>query len=185
MIVGFNDEERIKSLNDILESEKLQHEMKHEFEKYRKLHELALVDRLLTLKNKVHYHNLTVCMNDAMRWLKMVDNVDKRKKYKEKTAFEYTQSAISELLDETIKITKIYASDYDSSAYNVYFECHGLNFEITIPMVEKITTRNMEYLSYGKIYVGFCETENVVDYVVSSYDENEVRKSFKKFVNDN
>lgn len=54
MLVGCNDEERTKSLTDILESERLQYEMKHEFEKYHKLHELALENRLLTIKNKVH-----------------------------------------------------------------------------------------------------------------------------------
>lgn len=184
MLVGYNDE-KLESLIRINKSNKLYNDMKSELEKYQKLTELAFTDKIDTIKRSVHYYTLTSIAPSAYRWLQIKDVVDKRKKSEDKDSFEYFVKQINDLLGAEVTITNIYQFGYDASAYIVKFSYNDTTFELTIPVVEKISKNNIDYLHEGKLYLGYEAQPSVFECIITSYDEKDIEEAFESFVGGN
>lgn len=122
---------------------------------------------------------------DAKKWLHMLttgeDNdgnkLDKRKKYPEKSTFEYLQSTLGNLLGiENFKIDNIIDYNYGEAVF-IEFSYLDHNWHLSIPFVNNIKMRSYE--AYGaycfKISLSIYVTDYSTDNVGSTFEENELK----------
>jgi len=190
----FEYRQRIEDQQKLLEIEtanKLSEDMAKEAAKYAKLAELALKDKISTIKNVLRgrWLYLTYAVKPSQEWLSMKDQkLDGRKKYEEKDSFEYLTHQIEELLDLKIEITDISVLGYDEAAFYVKFkvseEPFGREYELAIPETEKLSKNNLDELCEGKLRINVRSSENscVWNYIWASYDKEELKNKFKEFL---
>ena len=190
----FEYRQRIEDQQKLLEIEtanKLSEDMAKEAAKYAKLAELALKDKISTIKNVLRgrWLYLTYAVKPSQKWLSMRDQkLDGRKKYDEKDSFEYLTHQIEELLDLKIEITDISVLGYDEAAFYVKFKVSedpfGREYELAIPETEKLSKNNLDELCEGKLRINVRSSENscVWNYIWASYDKEELKNKFKEFL---
>ena len=92
-------------------------DMYKEYCKYSKLLELATTNRIKVIKETVRYMYSEKVFENAQKWIHMSndENLDKRKKYKEKEDFEYLQNILREeiLKNSTVNINGIWFEGYE------------------------------------------------------------------------
>lgn len=93
--------------------------------------------------------------NKAQKWISMLktgtdddgNKLDKRKKYSEKSIFEYLQSAVGKILEiENFKIDNIINYNF-TEGFNIEFSYLDHKWELCIPIVNNIKMRSYE--TYG------------------------------------
>ncbi len=190
----FEYRQKIEDQQKLLEIEtanKLSEDMAKEAAKYAKLAQLALKDKISTIKNVLRgrWLYLTYQIKGAQKWLFMKDQkLDGRKKYDEKESFEYLTHQIEELLDLKIEITDISVLGYDEAAFYVKFKVSedpfGREYELDIPETEKLSKNNLDELCEGKLRINVRSSENscVWNYIWASYDKEELKNKFKEFL---
>ena len=190
----FEYRQKIEDQQKLLEIEtanKLSEDMAKEAAKYAKLAQLALKDKISTIKNVLRgrWLYLTYQIKGAQKWLFMKDQkLDGRKKYDEKESFEYLTHQIEELLDLKIEITDISVLGYDEAAFYVKFKVSedpfGREYELDIPETEKLSKNNLDELCEGKLRINVRSSENscVWNYIWASYDKEELKNKFKVFL---
>lgn len=186
--------QRIEDQQKLLEIEtanKLSEDMAKEAAKYAKLAELALKDKISTIKNVLRgrWLYLTYAAKPSQKWLSMKgQKLDGRKKYDEKDSFEYLTKQIEELLDLKIEITDISILGYDEAAFYVKFKVSedpfGREYELAIPETEKLSKNNLDELCEGKLRINVRSSENscVWNYIWASYDKEELKNKFKEWL---
>lgn len=168
---------------EIFKSKSLYYEMKHNAEKYSKLQELSFADYVDTVKKYVRYGNYSYFMEDSIKWLGM-GKVDRRKKYEEKESFNLLQKAINEdILNKDCVIKRISRLNLDTIAWIVEFQYFDKEFELYIPDMTKLSTKNFSSVHEGQLALG-VKTEVGYDLFAFSYEESEIQKQFNDYVID-
>lgn len=180
-----------QKLLEIETASKLSEDMAKEAAKYAKLAELALSDKIKTMKDVLRgrWLHLTYPVKSAQKWLSMKDQkLDRRKNYDEKNLFDCLTRHIEELLDLKIEITDISVLGYDEVAFFIRFtlkeDPFGREYELSVPETEKLNKDNLDELCEGKLRLSVKSSTNSCcwNYVCASYDTEELKSKFKEFL---
>lgn len=180
-----------QKLLEIETASKLSEDMAKEAAKYAKLAELALNDKIKTMKDVLRgrWLHLTYPVKSAQKWLSMKDQkLDRRKNYDEKTLFDCLTRHIEDLLDLKIEITDISVLGYDEVAFFIRFTLKGdpfdREYELSVPETEKLNKDNLDELCEGKLKLGVKSSTNSCcwNYICASYDTEELKSKFKEFL---
>ena len=173
------------SVLKIARTNELVDNLKKEEQKYQKLLELAENDRIDVIKNEVNYYDFDHCFEKAKDYF----NAKKENKLKEKgltknkSEFDYLVHKIEEILAiEGIKIERFSQMGYEGYSYIIYFSYKGIVFELEVPNMKLFNKKYYEYVHAGKMSLSYEKTEYSLYPIVASYDEDEIKDSFHKFI---
>ena len=144
--------------------------------------------KINVIKNEVSYYDFDHCFKKAWDYFE----AKKEKKLKEKGLtknkgeFDYLVHRIEEILDvEGIKIERFSQMGYEGYSYLIYFSYQGITFEFEVPNMKLFSKKYFDYVHEGKMNLSYEKTEHSLYQIVASYDEDEIRDSFKKFMEKN
>lgn len=164
-------------------AELLVKEMEHEVEKYTTLLKLAKTNRVRTLKENVDYIRYVICIPSVKRWISLINDknekIDKRKKNPDKDMFEYFTGIIKDDFfgGRNIKIINCLQGGYESYYTSLEIECEDNIFTLTIPNMENITVKNLEYANNGKIGITIKTGDHMWKGLKYSYEEEDIKNA--------
>lgn len=175
-IVKAQDDEKRK-LN-IANAHQLYLEMKHEKEKYNKLEQLAFEDYVSTVKRNVDYTPLLFCVPGARDYV----NGEKKQRTNYKYLIEYIKDNITGI---DIKVDKFAQYGMESYAIGIYFKYNKDYFELVVPDMRNVNTKNFDVAHQGMIDIMIKDKDNESCWncIKASYDLNEIKKAFEEYVN--
>lgn len=181
----FGEKSTLSAEYAISRSKDLYLEMKSEHEKYEKLKELSYGDWVYTVKHNIEY-NFSFGLKKAKEWLDLIASGPvENEKCDEKTHYDFCCSNLRErITDRETKITKVIHIGFDSYATEIVFEVEGSDkvFTLTIPDLEKLSTKNFNDTCYGMLRLGYQKTEFFDELIIQSYCEDDIKKSFIDFI---
>ena len=141
-------------------------------------------------KNHVYYYKLNPdTIRYARVWLWMVKNnkdndgnkLDKRKKYQEKSCFEFIRDHLKEILGiSDIEITSIIDVNW-GQANDIEFNYLGHTWRLEVPTIKHVSIK--DYQNYGsivfKLRLCHCE-EHLIETVDSTFEEYELADIMQK-----
>lgn len=83
--------------------------------------------------------------------------------------------------DKSFRVTRIVGCGYDGYAWGVNFKGYGKEFRITIPMVQKITIKNFDYVNNGKFTFSVEESKCIWTILKSSYKIKDIADFIKEY----
>lgn len=173
------------ALKKILEAGNLHESMLKKASEYKKLEELAFLNKINVIKENVSYTRLEYTLDEARKWLLMLNNekVDKRRKYKERDIFNFLVSTLEkDVLGKKIEVEKITSIGNESYAYEILFSFENKKFALNIPIKEKISSKNWEYVNDFKLILFKCPEKHIFEELIASYEEQEIKEFFCNFV---
>ena len=143
-----------------------------------------------TYKNFVYYFKLNPdTIRHAREWLWMVKNnkdsdgnkLDKRKKYEEKSCFEFIRDHVKEILGiSDIEITSIIDVNW-GQANDIEFSHLGHTWRLEVPAIKHVSIK--DYRNYGsivfKLRLCHCE-EFLIETIGSTFEEYELADIMQK-----
>lgn len=144
-------------------------------EKY--IEELLLRDYVRTIKKHTSRYDYITLYRDAQKELK-------EKSKKKCQNLETLKHFIMEDFlnnDDNFKLTNIMEYGLNGYAWNFEFEGYGVKFEITIPMVNKLTTENISYAGEGKFAFALRKEEHVLSVLKTSYKIEDIAEFIKEY----
>lgn len=173
------------SVMKIARSNELVADLKKEIQKYQKLLELAENDRIDVIKNEVSYYDIDHCFEKARNYFeaKKENKLKEKELTKNKGEFDYLVHRIEKILDiEGIKIEQFSQMGFTAYSYIIYFSYKGIVFEFEVPNMKLFNKKNFEYVHAGKMSLSYEKTEHSQYQIAASYDEDEIKDSFQKFI---
>ena len=167
--------EGIKAITSALELSAYEHK---ELERHKKLSQLADEDVAYTIRKNVNYMWVDLFFDNAKEWLSIrKQKYDKRKKYKEKESYELLVNKLKEIFEvDTVEIIKMFYEGCERYSRWIEFTTDSdYVFHMTIPVVKRITPELMFYVNYGKIALGYCESESCRRMCGTSYNATELK----------
>lgn len=173
----------------LFSADELVNDMYKEYCKYSKLLELATADRIKVIKETVRYmYYSEKVFENAQKWIHMSndENLDKRKKYKEKEDFEYLQSILrKEILDDnTVNIMSIFFEGWDKYLCEIEFKILNSDFttfRLSIPNLSELKEKYWTNMHGGKLTLFASKGDNVWDCLVESYKEEDIAKGLVEY----
>lgn len=172
----------------LLSADELVNDMYKEYCKYSKLLELATVDRIKVIKETVRYMYSEKVFENAQKWIHMSndENLDKRKKYKEKEDFEYLQNILREdiLKNSTVNINGIWFEGYEKYLCEIEFsviETDFSTFRIVIPNLSELKEKWWSNMHGGKLALFVSNDGNTWNCLTESYKEEDMAKGLIKY----
>lgn len=166
----------IEAITSALKLSDYEHE---QLERHKKLSQLADEDAVYTIRKNVHYLWLVdEFFNDAQKWLSIKSKkYDKRKKYSEKDSYDYIMGKLKEFFQvNTLEIIALSYEGYEQYLRQITFTTDSdYIFYMTIPVIENITTDNLELVNYGKIGLGYYSLEHCMNTYGLSYNVKELK----------
>jgi len=143
-----------------------------------------------TYKNFVFYFKLNPeTIKHAREWLWMVKNnkdsdgnkLDKRKKYEEKSCFEFIRDHVKEILGiSDIEITSIIDVNW-GQANDIEFNYLGHTWRLEVPTIKHVSIK--DYQNYGsivfKLRLSHCK-ECLIETIGSTFEEYELADIMQK-----
>lgn len=173
----------------LFSADELVNDMYKECCKYSKLLEFATADRIKVIKDTVRYMYSEKVFENAQKWIHMSidENLDKRKKYKEKEDFEYLQNILREdiLKNPSIEITSIKFEGYEKYNCSIEFkaiESDFTKFEIVIPNLSLLNEKRWDYMHGGKLILYYEKKESIWDCICTSYKEEDIGEALENFL---
>ena len=172
----------------LLSADELVNDMYKEYCKYSKLLELATADRIKVIKDTVRYMYSEKVFENAQKWIHMSndENLDKRKKYKEKEDFEYLQNILREdiLKNSTVNINGIWFEGYEIYLCEIEFsviETDFSTFRIVIPNLSELKEKWWSNMHGGKLALFVSNDGNIWNCLAESYKEEDMAKGLIKY----
>lgn len=172
----------------LLSADELVNDMYKEYCKYSKLLELAKADRIKVVKDTVRYMYSEKVFENAQKWLHMSndENLDKRKKYKEKEDFEYLQNILREniLKNSTVNINGIWFEGYEKYLCEIEFsviETDFSTFRIVIPNLSELKEKWWSNMYGGKLALFVSNNGTTWNCLAESYKEEDIAKGLVKY----
>ena len=172
----------------LLSADELVNDMYKEYCKYSKLLELATADRIKVIKETVRYEYSEKAFENAQKWIHMSndENLDKRKKYKEKEDFEYLQNILREniIKNPTVNINSIFFEGYEKYLCKIEFsviETDFNTFRIVIPNLLELKEKLWSNMHGGKLALFVSNDGNTWNCLAESYKEEDIAKGLVKY----
>lgn len=165
----------VKAITDALELSAYEHK---KLERHQKLSQLADEDVAYMIRKNVNYLWVDYYFDDAKEWLSIkTQKYNKRKKYTEKDAYEYLVYKLKEIFQvDTCEIIRMCYEGYEQYSRWIEFTTDSdYVFHMTIPVIKRITSKLMSYVNYGKIALGYFESESCRRICGTSYNAAELK----------
>lgn len=187
MIRNYNYNYDSLSENKIIKINEYYNQQKIEYEKSKYMLDVLLKEKLSIIKSNVFYTLEYMDYKKAQKWLSMKDNCDKRKKYEEKDAYNTIISRLSSVFfnHKEIEIKEILSCGYETYGVSYRVDFNGIIFDIQIPIINNLTTKNMEYTNDGKIHVTYQKSTHFYEFICNDYNEEIIAKKIKEFLKTN
>ena len=172
----------VKAITDALELSAYEHK---KLEQHKKLSQLADEDVAYMIRKNVNYLWVDYWFDDAQKWLTIKSKkYDKRKKYAEKDAYEYLVDKLKEIFQvDTCEIIRMCYEGYEQYTRWIEFTTNSdYIFRMTIPVIERITLELMSYVNYGKIALGYYESDCCTRMCGASYNAIELKPIMDKII---
>ena len=173
---------------EIYNAKNLVEDMDKEVVKYTKLLELAKQDYVDTVKKNISYVKWIYFFDKVSKWLSMLKNekIDKRKKYDEKSNYDFINTELRELLeDDSIEVTSVSSGGWESYYYSYVFKTDKDSeheYYLSIPNIDVLTVNNIHNAYEGKL--ALYKIEGYTHHMItSSYDESDIKKAYKDLWN--
>jgi len=151
----------------------------------------AEIEELTTIKNSLTaslirgVRSLTLPYMEDM--MKEAANQQKLKKKSERPTYEWMKKRlIEELFDEKrrkdVKLESIVTCGYEGYAYGFTFDYNGTKFELYIPVPEKATEKNLQYMWYGQYELSYEHKSSVWHHIAKSYKLKDIAKALEEFI---
>lgn len=173
------------SVVKIARTNELVGDLNREVQKYQKLLELAENDRIDVIKDEVSYYDFDHCFEKARDYFeaKKENKLKEKGLTKNKSEFDYLVHRIEEILGiEGIKIERFSQMGYIAYSYLIYFSYQDIVFEFEVPNMKLLNKNNFELVHAGKMSLFYERTSSCLHQIVASYDEDEIKSSFQKFI---
>lgn len=173
------------SVVKIARSNELVDDLKKEFKKYQKLLELAENDRIDVIKDEVSYYDFDYCFEKAKDYFeaKKEHKLIEKRLTKNKDDFDYLVHRIEKILGiEGINIERFSQMGYIAYSYLIYFSYQDIVFKFEVPNMKLLNKNNFESVHAGKMSLSYEKTEHYLYQIIASYDEDEMKDSFQKFI---
>lgn len=174
---------------EINKAKRLVDDMSTEVEKYTQLLELAKQNYVDTIKRNIDYTTLIFPYNKVATWLSMVKNntIDKRKKYDEKSHYDFINSELRDLLeDDSVEVVSVSSGGWESYYYSYEFKTNKDSehkYYLSIPNTNVLTVDNFHNAYEGKLALykidGSCH--NMIE---CSYDRADIKNAYKDLWNE-
>lgn len=165
----------IKAITSALELSAYEHK---KLERHKKLSQLADEDVAYTIRKNVNYMWVDFLFDNAKEWLSIrKQKYDKRKKYEEKESYELLVNKLKEIFQvNTCEIIRMCYEGYEQYSMWIEFTTDSdYVFHMTVPVVKRITPELMSYVNYGKIALGYYESESCRRICGISYNATELK----------
>lgn len=165
----------VKAITNALELSAYEH---RELGRHQKLSQLADEDVAYMIRKNVNYLWVDYYFDSAKDWLSIkAQKYDKRKKYAEKDAYEYLVGKLKEIFQvDTCEILRMCYEGYEQYSRWIEFTTDSdYVFHMTVPVVKRITPELMSYTNYGKIALGYYESESCSIICGASYNAAELK----------
>ena len=168
----------------IARSNELINDLEKQLKKTQKLLELAKSDKIETIKDEVRYFEEILYSKYIDEYITVKNKGEKVRKNSEiYKSFIIAQNYFREILqNDKIEITNFMTEGYEGYKNLIEFVIENHKFELGIPVIEKCTQRNFEYMNDCKLTIYYCEISSSWNWVCSSYDEKELAEEFNKFL---
>lgn len=137
------------------------------------------------IRNNVNYLWADYFFDSAKDWLSIkAQKYDKRKKYAEKDAYEYFVDKLKEIFQvDTCEIIRMCYEGYEQYSRWIDFTTDSdYVFHMTIPVIKQITPELMSYVEYGKVTLGYYESESCMRLCGTSYNAVELKPIMDKIL---
>lgn len=158
-------------------SKKLYDEQERRVEKEKYIRDVLLQDYVSKIRNHPSRYDYLNIISKAQ------DEVGKRLK-KDRPHLETIKSFFVEDFlnnDKTFKITSIISYGYEGYSWRFELTGHGKNIYIEIPVVGRISTKNIEHARYGMFAFGVCESDHCYRTLKESYRIKEISEFIKEY----
>lgn len=165
----------VKAITDALELSAYEHK---KLERHQKLCQLADEDVAYMIRKNVNYLWVDYYFDGANDWLSIRSKkYDRRKKYPERDAYEYLVGKLKEIFQVgTCEIIGMCYEGYEQYTRWIEFTTDSdYVFHMTIPVIKRITPELMSYVNYGKIALGYLESECYRRMCGASYNASELK----------
>ena len=175
------DEDAIETtqIDKIEYSKNLYEEQERRVEKEKYIRNVLLQDYVSRIRNHPSRYDYLNIISKAQ------DEVGKRLK-KERPHLETVRSFLMEDFlnnDKAFKITSIISYGYEGYSWRFELTGHGKNIYIEIPVVGRITTKNIEHARYGMFAFGICESDRCYRTLKESYRIKDISEFIKDYFN--
>lgn len=165
----------IKAITDALELSVYE---RKKLERHQKLSQLADEDVAYMIRKNVNYLWVDFLFDKAKEWLSIrKQKYDKRKRYKEKEIYELLVNRLKEIFEvDTVEIINMCYEGYEQYSRWIDFTTDSdYVFHMTVPVIKRITPELMPYVNYGKITLGYYESESCMRTCGVSYNAAELK----------
>lgn len=165
----------VKAIAEALELSAYEHK---KLERHQKLSQLADEDVAYMIRKNVNYLWVDYNFDSAKGWLSIkAQKYDKRKKYAEKDAYEYLVDKLKEIFQvDTCEIIRMCYEGYEQYSRWIEFTTDSdYVFRMTVPVIKRITSELMPYVHYGKVTLGYYESEFCMRMCGASYNAAELK----------
>lgn len=176
-----------KGIDKIHKAVNLMNDEIAEYEKHEQLLKLTEKNLINTIQANVRYDWVDYFIEDAIKWISMRDNIDKRRKYEEKTSYGCLCSKIQSALDiQNINITQIVQGGYDCHYHSIHFTSdideHKCVFILEIPVIRRIQLTEETKRCLGMLSFGFKSSDSCYNMCHHSYDVTDFKSTIKEII---
>ena len=175
-------EDKISIIDNIIQ------EKEKEIENLKYTLDIFKREKVSVVKNEVEYiwfNHKNV--EDIRKWLEITKTkYDKRKKYEEKDAVDFTERMLSRFIFGNREV-KIYNASYlGLEHYGTIIDifCEGMNFEVIIPNFNNINVNNIKDAYNGMVAIFVRTSDCSWDLIAIDYDEEHINYDIEKFFED-
>lgn len=172
----------VKAITDALELSAYEHK---KLARHQKLSQLADEDVAYMIRKNVNYLCVDYNFDSAKDWLSIkAQKYDKRKKYAEKEAYEYLVGKLKEIFQvDTCEIIRMCYEGYEQYTRWIEFTTDSdYVFHMTVPVIKRITSKLMADVDYGKVALGYYESESCMRMCGASYNAAELKLIMDKIL---
>lgn len=172
----------VKAITDALELSAYE---RKKLERHQKLSQLADEDVAYMIRKNVSYLWVDCNFDNANDWLSIkAQKYDKRKKYAEKDAYEYLVNKLKEIFQvDTCEIIRMCYEGYEQYSRWIEFTTDSdYVFHMTVPVIKRITSKLMADVDYGKVALGYYESESCMRMCGASYNAAELKPIMDKIL---
>lgn len=163
------DNEQILKVNEIYSVMKQEQD---EFNRHQILYNLTREELAYQIRQNVAYPWADFWIEGAARWLSMRDKkLDKRRRYDEQEEYKQFNLQLARAFQvDTVEVLDIHYWGFDVYGHTVVFKTdEDFVWILGVPVIKKISPKNMEESNYGKIKFGYMQNSSCYYYVKSSY----------------
>ena len=182
LVLGYEEKSVFDEIN---KSKEVYNRAKKDREYASTIERFAFENYVNTIKSAPSFHYDYIDIKKAINFLKY-DKSNNKAKSADKDIFDVLENYINtdffSLAEKSVHIVEILIQGFEEYGYQIRVKLDDSDdeFFINIPVRKHLTTENIDYANQGMFAFGAI-SENVQEYFLTNYDENELAKGIKEY----